>query len=260
MRIPETVQKIGECRIMKRALLALVAILSPTMTMAEGITGDTCNKLAAAIAIGDSQSFSERQFDALRYYAVCDAAQSSSGGSASVGWAGFNLVGKYEEAKSQQSCSKDYRSNNIKTTDYFYVKTLFDKALTTIDKCLMYAAKGWDVQYEVLTPDSVSLLISNSNGTGGLLKSISVVSDNKVTCKPSLPLKDTVVKTGDSSFYTVCSRTPTKQMNNGMELVTAHDAVINVTLAEGILPIRMPGYGSSKAIRGNDSKGSVRKT
>jgi hypothetical protein len=126
------------------------------------VPATTCVALANTIASGYSTSFSQRQFDALRYYANCEASDTQSSGGLNIGYAAFSLGAKYDKETSKQYCSKSMDSYNISTVDYNSAKIIFTQALATIDKCLDAAKKGWDIKYEQISPDAVSITISDS--------------------------------------------------------------------------------------------------
>jgi hypothetical protein len=208
------------------------------------VTSDACVKLADTIAAGYSVSFSDKQFEAARYFANCEATQSNSGGGLNIGYAAFSLGAKYDEAKKRDYCSKSFDSYNIKSTEYNSVKIIFTQALATIDKCLEAAAKGWAIRYEQITKDSVSLNVSNGGSSGGQLLGIDIIPAGALTCEPGLPASALVI-TSTAPFATTCTRTPVTQVVDGITTSSAKEAVLNLRLSDGPFPIKLPEYSSS---------------
>ena len=194
-----------------------VAIVCSTAAFGQqtGVTGDTCVKLADVVAAGYSVSFSDRQFDAARYYANCEASRSSSSAGLSLAFSAFSLGTKLDEAASRAFCSKSYAERNISASEYNTTKLVFNQALATIDKCLEVAGRGWAIRYEQLTKDSISLNISHGNSRGGEVLGIDIIPAGALVCEPALPTSPKVVSTTDP-FTTTCSRTPITRIIDGV--------------------------------------------
>jgi len=120
--------------------IALALIVTPALGQAP--TGQDCNALANTIAAGYTVSFSDRDFNALRYYASCEAKDSSGGGGLSIGYSAFSLGGNYSEAHSSKLCQQSHDSLGIHDTEYNSSKVIFTQALATINRCLELAGQG----------------------------------------------------------------------------------------------------------------------
>ena len=142
-------------RYLKNFGLILSVIASPALGQTP--SGQTCLALANTIATGYTTSFSDRDFQALRYYASCEAKDDSGGGGLSIGYAGFNLGGNYSEAHSSQLCKESKETVGIHDTEYNNAKIIFTQSLATIDRCLELSAKDWDIKFAQVGKDAVSL-------------------------------------------------------------------------------------------------------
>jgi hypothetical protein len=78
---------------MRTAVYSVIGVFCSTTAFAQ-VTGDTCVKLAETVAAAYSVRFTDRQFDAARYYANCDATQSSSSGGLNLAFSAFSLGAK----------------------------------------------------------------------------------------------------------------------------------------------------------------------
>ena len=89
-----------------------VAIVCSTAAFGQqtGVTGDTCVKLADVVAAGYSVSFSDRQFDAARYYANCEASRSSSSAGLSLAFSVLALVQNLTKRPAELSAPNHMRS------------------------------------------------------------------------------------------------------------------------------------------------------
>ncbi|HSE37312.1 MAG TPA: hypothetical protein VLG74_08425 [Blastocatellia bacterium] len=228
----------------KHCAFGFAAAVASTSTFAQAPSGDTCLKLANTIAAGYSTSFSDRQFNALRYYATCNASASASSTGVNIGYAAFSLGVKLDDAQAKAYCGKAIDAYDIQATEYNSVKIVFNQALATIDKCLEAANRGWNIKYEQVAPDSVSLNISHGGASGGRLLGIDIIPATALQCSPALPSSEVTV-TATTPFATTCSRTPTTNIVDGIQLTSAADAVLNLRLADGPMPIRMAGYSST---------------
>jgi hypothetical protein len=233
----------GESSMNKLLVFSVVGVVCSTAALAQ-VTGDTCVKLAETVAAGYSTSFSDRSFEAARYYANCETSQSSGSGGLNLAYAAFSLGVKFDDAQRRAYCSKSFEQYNIKATEYNSVKIVFNQALATIDKCLDVAGKGWTIRYEQIATNIVSLNISNGGGTGGRLLGVDIVPQGALTCTPAPPTEPVVVTT-TNPISTTCSRTPTTQVVDGISVTSAPEAVLNLRLSDGLFPIKMPAYSTS---------------
>src|SRR5216684_404263 len=82
------------------------------------VDANTCVRLANVIAVGNATHISDEQYNAMRYYANCEASQSGTSAGLDVAYQAFSLGAKYSDAKRNEYCSKSYDSYNIRTMDY----------------------------------------------------------------------------------------------------------------------------------------------
>jgi len=241
-------------KLVVRSILGIVVVAPQAFAQ---ISGDSCVRLAETVATGYSETFSDHQFEAAKYYASCEVAQSNRSGGLNLAYSGFSLGMQADEAKRKEYCSKSFENYGVKTTEYNRTKKLFSEALDTINACLNAAAKGWDIRYEQVAKDSVSLNISNGGPEGGRLLGVDVLPKDSLVCAPPLPTTSVLV-TSTKPIAATCSRTPTTQMVDGVAVTSAPEAVLNLRLIDRPFPIKMLAYQSSALGELNRKIDSVR--
>lgn len=175
---------------------------------------------------------------------VARRGDSAAGGGLSIGYSAFSLGANYSEAHNSKLCQQSRQSLGIHDTEYNSTKIIFTQALTTIDRCLELAAKGWDIKYTQVGSDAVSLTMSHGGANGGRLLGAEAVPPSSLTCSPQLPTQPTDI-TAVAPFSAICYRTPTSQLVDGVQLTSAQDATIDLRLDDGPFLIPLKGYQSS---------------
>jgi hypothetical protein len=158
-------------RNLKLVGIALSMITSPAL--GQSLSGQDCTALANTIAAGYTISFSDRDFNALRYYASCEAKDSSSGGGLSISYSAFSLGGNYSQVHSSQLCQQSRENLGIHDTEYNSTKVVFIQALATIDRCLELVSQGWRIKYSQVGSDAIALTLSHGGANGGRLLGVS---------------------------------------------------------------------------------------
>lgn len=228
-------------------LASLVAVLlnGSAFGQVQGVTGQTCQGLAETVAVSYTSSFSNKQFKAMQYYALCEASQSADKTAFNIGYSAFSLGISMDESQRKQFCSKSFADYNIESTDYNFSKSIFAPALSTINQCLVLAGRQWIIDMRPVSKDVVSINISNLSGGGNNLLGIDILPDaNSLNCidKPkSLPVKITSTEVVAMS----CSRKPTAQIVDGVTFTSAPEATLILRVPEGSFPITLAGYNSS---------------
>jgi hypothetical protein len=233
-------------RNLKLCGIVITMIASPAFGQAP--SGQDCNTLANTIAVGYTTSFSNRDFNALRYYANCEAKASNAGGGLSIAYNSFSLGGNYSEAQSSQQCQQSRETLGINDTEYHSAKVVFTQALATIDRCLELAAQGWGIKYAQVGSDAVSLTLSHGGANGGRLLGAEAVPPGSLVCNPALPSQPTNL-TSVAPFSTICYRSPVSQLVDGIQIKSAEDSTINLRLDSGPFLIPLKGYQSSVILK-----------
>src|SRR4051812_31091129 len=96
----------------------MAAVLLPIDAFAQGVTGQTCQGLAQTIAVSYTSSFSNKQFKAMQYYAICEASQSADKTAFNIGYSAFSLGATMDDSQKKQFCSTSFAAHNIESTDY----------------------------------------------------------------------------------------------------------------------------------------------
>jgi hypothetical protein len=226
------------------APLFLTLIAGPAAAQAPAASD--CVALANIIGAGQVTSLSNRALKALRYYASCEAKNSSADATIDVAYKAFSLGGTYSEAKQSELCKKSREELGFEESDYYQAKVVFDSALPTIDRCLAIAGQNWSTKFVQAGPDSISITILNTRPGGGRL--LGAEGDPGITCTPSLPTREMVIDTR-SIFSTTCRRTPTVVTIDGLQLRTADDAALTFRFDDGPFVVPMKGYQSSVILR-----------
>jgi len=203
-----------------------------------------CTKLAREIAVGESVTYTSSEINAMKYFAACEASNSSSNSTLNIGYGAFSLGGTYDDAKSKQMCTQTLQQLGIDITTYNKTKIIFNRALDTIDKCIAAANHGWNVDYKIFQPNAIALGLSHGGDPGGSLKNISIFPRNSLTCE-GIPEKLPVTVTTTQPVNLTCTRTPKEQIVDGVTIESAKDATIILQLGASPLPITLPGYSGS---------------
>src|SRR5262245_12772511 len=114
-------------------LVTLLLILVSDRAVAQAPAASDCIALANIIAAGQVTNFTDRGFKALRYYASCEAKDSSAGGALNIAYNAFSLGGNYSEAQKSEMCEKSRSELDITDVEFSQAKVVFDSALPTID-------------------------------------------------------------------------------------------------------------------------------
>jgi hypothetical protein len=223
------------------SLSAVVLCTSPTLAQ---VTGDNCVSLANTIGAGYSSSFSDRQFNALKYYANCEASQSNPSAGLNLGFGAFSLGAKYGDQQQKEFCSKSFDKYDISNQDYNTTKIVFNQALATINLCLEKASRQWAINVRQIAKDAISLAIGNLSTSGGDLVGIDILPPNSMTCEGA-PTNFPFRTTSTNYVSMTCSRQATVQIVDGVQVSSAPDVTLNLRLADGPFPIALPGYTSS---------------
>ncbi|WP_156947076.1 hypothetical protein [Bradyrhizobium sp. WSM3983] len=227
------------------ASMAAVLLNENAFGQAPGVTGQTCQGLAQTVAVSYTSNFSNKQFKAMQYYALCEASQSADKTAFNIGYSAFSLGISMDEAQRKQFCSKSFADYDIESTDYSFSKNIFAPALNTINQCLSLAGRQWIIDMRPVSKDVVSINISNQSGGGNNLLGIDILPDaNSLNCtdKPkSFPARITSTDVVAMS----CSRKPTAQVVDGVTFTSAPEATLILRVAEGSFPITLAGYTSS---------------
>ncbi len=92
-----------------RATIASFALIAAILSIPV-YAGDNeiaqCTKLAKEIAVGQSESFSSTELNAMKYFAACEASQSASKNSIDIGYDAFSLGGTSDNSDENKICSK----------------------------------------------------------------------------------------------------------------------------------------------------------
>ncbi len=225
------------------ALIAASLVLSPTLSLAADIAA--CVALAGEIATGQTIHYSDGELEALKYYSTCEATSDADSFGLDVDVVGIVKVGvNLSEDERRQFCATSQDAVHISDIDYVKAKTLFRDALATIDKCIDASDRGWRVEYSQIHQDAVSLDISNTFTEGARLNGIDIIPADVMTCS-GLPAELPTLVTTTQYVSMTCIRTPTTGMFEGLSVTAAPDVTVNLRLAGGPFPIRLPGYQSS---------------
>lgn len=225
---------------------ALVLILAADRAAAQAPAASDCVTLASIIGAGQVTSLSNRSLKALRYYASCEARNSSSDATIDVVYKAFSLGGTYSEAKASEICTKKREDLGFEESDYYQAKLVFDSALPTIDRCLALSAQNWNAKFVQGSLDSISITVSNTRPGGARL--LGAETDPGVTCNPSLPTREMVIDTR-SIFSTTCRRIPNTVVVDGLQLKTADDVALIFRFDDGPFVVPLKGYQSSILVR-----------
>ncbi|GEP59508.1 hypothetical protein [Reyranella soli] len=225
-----------------------LTILAVSPALAQAPTPSSCNTLASTIAVGYTTNFTNRDYNALRYYATCEASSSHAGGGLSIAYQAFSLGGNYEESRNSQLCRQSREALGFSDTEYVNAKNVYSQAFPVIERCLELASKQWDIKYISAGNDAVSLTIAHGSVNGGELLGADIVPQGGLTCSPSLPAQKQTIKP-ESPFSTLCYRTPIVQIVDGVQVRSAEDAVIALRLENGPLLIPLKGYQTSIVAR-----------
>jgi hypothetical protein len=90
--------------VMNKTMLALVIVAMPSLAEAQ-VFGETCKAIAETVAAGYTTKFTDNEFQALKYYATCEASDKTAGGSLDILYSAFSLGAKYSEAEKKQAQS-----------------------------------------------------------------------------------------------------------------------------------------------------------
>lgn len=203
-----------------------------------------CVNLAREIAVGESESFTSSELDAMKYFASCEASQSGSKSSLNIGYGAFSLGGGYDEAEAKQLCKKTREELGISITEYNKSKIFFARALDTIDKCLTAATQNWNVNYQRVQRDAVTIGLSNTGELGGKLRQITIVPESAMKCQ-GMPSTFPVLVTASDPINLTCARTPENQVVNGVTVESSKEATVILQLGANPLPITLPAYHGS---------------
>ncbi len=227
-----------------RPFLIASVMIWGTSAIAQQPTGDDCNKLASIIAVGETVAFSSTDAEALKYYAFCEASSHANKTGLNITYGGFGLGGSFEDQKNKEYCSQQKEHYRIEAVNYTRAKVVFDKALDVVAACLNATKRGWQIKYAQVHKNSVSLNLSNTNGTGGNLLGIDLLPPAVMSCTgmPSaFPQNITTTK----PLSMLCTRPETSQTINGVVVSTAPEVTINLRLDDNQIPIKMPGSSGS---------------
>jgi hypothetical protein len=229
--------------------LAFVAgvTIGPSISSSE-VSGQDCINLASIIASGDVINFSNTDFQALNYYALCESSAKSNKFGLNVTIAGYGLGFSSDSANQDQFCLKKKEEYKIDQTTLFKAKQVFDKAFPVIEACLAAANKGWVVKYQQVQKDALSFNISNLNPTGGNLIDVDLIAPDSIACK-GMPSTFPRLVTSDQPVSMLCTRKTTTQVLDGVTMVSAPEVTVNLRLDDNQIPVRMAGYSSSALAR-----------
>ncbi|MFQ6238250.1 hypothetical protein [Sinorhizobium meliloti] len=205
-----------------------------------------CVELAKAIVAKDVVTLTDKQYTAMNRYAFCEAKSSSSGATLDVAYKAFSLGGTYSDEEKNKLCTTSASDLGFSEFDYRTAIQYFSEALPTIDKCLTAANAGWNVNYQAIQKDAVSLGVSHSAETGGIIHGIDIISSGDFSCSgvpENTAFPFTVLPTKPLTM--TCIRKPTKTMVAGVEVTSSNDATVNLRFASGPLPITLKGYSGS---------------
>lgn len=199
---------------------------------------------AQTVAAGYTNSFSDKQFQAAKYYFNCGEIPHTRGADDTY-WA-FSLGPKLDEAGRHAYCSKSLDDYNIASTEYNSAKIAFNEALDTIDQCIDASDRGWDIELERVTLDGVILKISTFDLLGGDLLGIDVIPPGALTCNPAPPIGPVHLTTTKSISIT-CSRPRTTQVIEGVSVAFASEAglslrLVNTREGDRHFPIKLAAY------------------
>ena len=203
-----------------------------------------CVALAREIAVGESESFTSTELDAMKYFATCEASKSGSKSSINIGYGAFSLGGGHDENEANSLCKKTREELGIKNTEYNKSKIFFARAMDTIDKCLTAAAQNWNVNYQRIQRDAVTIGLSNTGERGGDLKQVTIVPDSAMRCE-GVPAAFPHLVTATNTVNLTCSRSSERQIVNGIIVESAKDATVILQLGANPWPITLPAYQGS---------------
>jgi hypothetical protein len=203
-----------------------------------------CTNLAREIAVGQSESFSSIELNAMKYFAACEASQSANKNSIDIGYSAFSLGGTSDNSEKNQICSKTKEELGINSIQYSKSKIIFTNALRTIDKCLEAANQDWSVNYQRVQRDAVTIGLRHGGDRGGNIQQIAIIPKSSMTCK-GMPTKFPLLVTATKPVNLTCIRRPQIQIINGTVIESSKEATIILQLGANPLTITIPAYSGS---------------
>lgn len=238
------------------AVASVLLSMSVTAHAQNGIDGNTCVALAKVIVAPIAVTLTERQTNAMRRYARCEASASASQDAIDVAYEAFTLGWSQSDENQHNSCEQSDTDFGYDETDYRQAAQYFFQSLPTIEKCLIAADDGWQFNYQPIPRDAISLGLSHTGETGGVIHGIDLLSSGTFTCV-GLPETFPVTVLPTSPITMTCQREPTVTRLSGVEMTTSQDATVNFRLGSGPLPLTLPGYSSSVLDQINASVSAV---
>lgn len=219
-------------------IMGVLLCFIPTFLLAQ-VDGKTCESLARTIGSGYNTYFTKKRLDTLKYTAKCDRSTSSQSGSIGIVAGGLDLDGDYSQAGSTESCAKEKNTLSSDAVEYRKIKNIFTQGVNVVSQCLDLAGRSWRITTKPYQ-DAVSVNIANLSASGGLLKSIDILSADKMTCADAPKRFPVAIKQDGVSF--ICKRTPKKYTSAGVNNAEASESTINLQLSDGPIGILLPGY------------------
>ena len=184
------------------------------------VSGDNCVSLANTIGAGYSVNFSDKQFNAVKYYANCEASSSAPAGALNLAYGAFSLGLQYSDQQKKDFCSKSLDAYNISSQDYNSTKIVFNQALATINLCLEKASRQWAINFRQISKDAVSLSVGNLATSGSDLAGIDIIPPNSMTCDGA-PTTFPFHATSTNYVSMTCVRGATVQIVDGVQVTSA---------------------------------------
>ncbi|TYR33763.1 hypothetical protein FY036_06860 [Mesorhizobium microcysteis] len=224
-------------------VLAAIIFVSTKIALAQ-VTGSQCISLAQAIVAPKFETITDRQLKSLQHYAFCEAASHATSTTLDIAYKAFNLGLGISQTDRQTFCNESLGDIGVSQRDYHTGASFFASALPTIEKCLVAAGAGWDINYQPIQKDALSISISNNSENGGILHGVDLISSSSVNC---IGLPDTLPAnvTKNAPITLTCQRQAGVQIFEGIQVISSDDLTVNLRFASGPLPITLNGYSGS---------------